>query len=82
MKASRWRHDSSRASPTIWVGYSYQWNQAQKEATLTPADERIATTLQTGEGSVQEIIPARQDCIACHNAEAGAFSASKLRSSI
>ena len=51
----------ARVADGSWVGYSYQWNQAQKEATLTPANERIATTLQTGEGSVQEIIPARQD---------------------
>jgi hypothetical protein len=61
----------ARVADGSWVGYSYQWNQAQTEATLTPSDERIATTLQTGEGAISEVIPARQDCLACHNAEAG-----------
>jgi hypothetical protein len=60
-----------RVADGSWVGYSYQWNQPQNEATLTPPDERIATVLATGEGSVSDVIPSRQDCVTCHNADGG-----------
>ena len=42
----------ARVADGSWVGYSYRWNQAQTDATLTPADERIMTALNTGEGFV------------------------------
>ncbi len=53
-----------------WVGYSYQWDEAQTEATLVP-DERRAVMFDTGTRKVPWNYPSRTDCMKCHNAAGG-----------
>ena len=54
------RHDDGG-----WAGYTYEWNQAQTDATLLPAGKLI--DLEQGSWA----IPSRADCSACHTAAAG-----------
>jgi uncharacterized repeat protein (TIGR03806 family) len=53
-----------------WVGYSYQWDEAQTDATLVP-DERRNVMFNTGTRSVPWNYPSRTDCMKCHNPAAG-----------
>jgi uncharacterized repeat protein (TIGR03806 family) len=53
-----------------WVGYSYQWDEAQTEATIVP-DGRRAVMFNTGSRSVPWNYPSRTDCMKCHNAAGG-----------
>ena len=53
-----------------WVGYSYQWDEAQTEATIVP-DERRAVMFNTGTRTVPWNYPNRTDCMKCHNAAGG-----------
>jgi uncharacterized repeat protein (TIGR03806 family) len=59
-----------RSDASTWVGYSYQWNQAQTEATIVP-DERTDVVFDTGKRMVNWTYPSRQDCTRCHLASAG-----------
>jgi uncharacterized repeat protein (TIGR03806 family) len=59
------RHDEQ-----TWVGYSYQWDEAQTDATLVP-DQRLAVMFNTGTRTVPWNYPSRTDCMKCHNSEGG-----------
>jgi len=61
-----------RPDAQTWVGYSYQWNAAQTEATIVP-DERRRVMVDSGSGMVSWTYPNRSDCMKCHNS-AGGFS--------
>jgi uncharacterized repeat protein (TIGR03806 family) len=61
------RHDAQ-----TWVGYSYQWDEAQTDATIVP-DERRTVLFDTGTRSVSWTYPSRTDCMKCHN-PAGGFT--------
>jgi hypothetical protein len=75
-----------RANATTWNGYSYRWNEAQTEATVTPADEdlppapadavpsgdqHIKVNFNTGTRTVTWVYPYRFDCGGCHTEQAG-----------
>jgi hypothetical protein len=53
-----------------WVGYSYQWNEAQTEATVV-GDERVEVMFNTGSRTVTWHIPSRTDCTTCHTPTGG-----------
>ena len=55
-----------------WYGYSYQWNEAQTEATIVP-DARAEAMFNTGAdaGVVDWHYPSRTDCSDCHTQQAG-----------
>ncbi len=53
-----------------WVGYSYQWNEAQTEATIV-ADERVEIAFNTGQRTVTWHLPSRMDCTTCHTTTGG-----------
>jgi hypothetical protein len=55
---------------TDWIGYSYQWNEQQTEATLVP-DMRAEVMFNTGKQVVDWHYPSRSDCLNCHNLAAG-----------
>jgi len=59
------RHDEQ-----TWVGYSYQWDVAQTEATVIP-DERRRIMVDSGSGMVSWTYPNRVDCMKCHNSAGG-----------
>lgn len=61
-----------RNDEQTWVGYSYQWDAAQTDATVVP-DERRRVMVDSGSGMVSWTYPNRTDCMKCHNA-AGGFS--------
>jgi len=61
-----------RPDEQTWVGYSYQWDAAQTEATVIP-DERRRVMVDSGSGMVPWTYPNRVDCMKCHNS-AGGFS--------
>jgi len=61
-----------RNDEQTWVGYSYQWDVAQTEATVVP-DERRRVMVDNGSGMVSWTYPNRTDCMKCHNS-AGGFS--------
>ncbi len=57
-----------RMNPDDWLGFSYQWNDAETEATLLDGalDKPLATQpVQTWH------FPGRAQCLECHTAEAG-----------
>ena len=54
------RHDDGD-----WGGYSYEWNEAQTEATLLPG-AKIKTV-----GTQQWLFPSRSQCMQCHTSAAG-----------
>jgi uncharacterized repeat protein (TIGR03806 family) len=63
---------------TTWNGYSYQWNEAQTEATVVPPDEdpslnnmRATVAFSTGKRTINWVFPYRFDCGRCHTDEAG-----------
>ena len=49
-----------------WVGYGYQWNEEQTEATVVP-DQARTVTFNTGQRQVAWTYPSRYDCMLCHN---------------
>lgn len=49
-----------------WGGYSYEWDDAQKDATLLPSGK----TKQLASGNPWSF-PSRSDCMRCHTAAAG-----------
>jgi hypothetical protein len=53
-----------------WVGYSYQWNEAQTAATLVPS-AGASITFNTGARAVDWTFPSRRDCNECHTRSAG-----------
>lgn len=53
-----------------WVGYSYQWDEAQTHATIVP-DERRTVQFATGARTVEWSYPSRVDCMKCHNEVGG-----------
>lgn len=53
-----------------WVGYSYQWDEAQTGATLVSADG-AEVMFNTGTSTVDWHYPSQKDCVNCHNASAG-----------
>jgi uncharacterized repeat protein (TIGR03806 family) len=58
-------------SPTgDWVGYGYQWNAEQTEATLVPSD-RVEVMFDTGVRVVPWHYPSRSDCLDCHTPGSG-----------
>jgi len=57
-------------SATTWVGYTYQWDEAQTDATIV-ADERVVDAFNTGSKTVMWHIPSRMDCMTCHTDAAG-----------
>jgi len=66
-------------SMSDWVGYSYQWNEAQTEATITSSSDpntdmeatavfQVKPTAAAATQSVTWIIPSRAECMRCHKA--------------
>jgi cytochrome c553 len=55
-----------RVDASTWVGYSYQWNEPQTEATIAPYD-RSEVMFKTGQRTIQWRYPSRTDCMTCHN---------------
>jgi uncharacterized repeat protein (TIGR03806 family) len=49
-----------------WVGYSYQWNEQQTEATVVPDEDR-EVTFDTGQRQIAWTYPSRYSCMLCHN---------------
>jgi len=60
-------HDSRSGD---WIGYGYQWNAAQTEATLVPS-ERVELMFDTGTRLVPWHYPSRSDCLDCHTQQSG-----------
>jgi uncharacterized repeat protein (TIGR03806 family) len=58
------------ADAKTWVGYGYQWDEAQTEATVVP-DETRKVMFNTGQRTVEWTYPSRYDCMLCHNKPAG-----------
>jgi uncharacterized repeat protein (TIGR03806 family) len=55
------RHDDGQ-----WAGYSYEWNDAQTDATLLPAGK-----VRDLGGGVSWTYPSRSQCLQCHTEAAG-----------
>jgi mono/diheme cytochrome c family protein len=53
-----------------WIGYAYQWNEAQTAATLVP-DERGDVSFNTGQHTIAWHDISRVDCTTCHSFPAG-----------
>ncbi len=49
-----------------WAGYTYRWDEAQREATLLQAD-----AVRDLGGGVRWLYPSRAQCMECHTAAAG-----------
>lgn len=49
-----------------WVGYGYQWNEQQTEATIVPDEDRTVM-FDTGQRRVSWTYPSRYNCMLCHN---------------
>lgn len=57
---------------TDWQGYTYEWNDAQTEATLSGGSTKSYTiTTATGSFTLQYAIPSSGDCLKCHVSTAG-----------
>jgi uncharacterized repeat protein (TIGR03806 family) len=54
-----------RHTDGTWAGYSYEWNDAQTDATLLPAGKTKQVGAQTW------YFPSRAECMQCHTAAAG-----------
>jgi uncharacterized repeat protein (TIGR03806 family) len=50
-----------------WAGYSYEWNDAQTQATLVPSGGKVRTL---SNGQTWQY-PGRSQCLFCHNGTAG-----------
>jgi uncharacterized repeat protein (TIGR03806 family) len=55
---------------TTWVGYGYQWDEAQTDATIVP-NMRVTTSFNTGSRTVDWHFPSRDDCMNCHSQPVG-----------
>jgi uncharacterized repeat protein (TIGR03806 family) len=53
-----------------WVGYSYQWDEAQTEATLV-SEDGAEVMFNTQKRTVDWHYPSQKDCLNCHNDSAG-----------
>jgi uncharacterized repeat protein (TIGR03806 family) len=53
-----------------WVGYSYEWDEAQTDATIVSAD-RVDVMFNTQTRTVPWHYPSQDDCLTCHNQAAG-----------
>lgn len=49
-----------------WVGYGYQWNEQQTDATIVPDEDRTVM-FNTGPRQVPWTYPSRYNCMLCHN---------------
>ena len=49
-----------------WVGYGYQWNEEQTDATVVPDEDRTVM-FNTGQRQVSWTYPSRYNCMLCHN---------------
>jgi hypothetical protein len=58
--------DFDPAKPN-WVGYGYEWNEAQTEATIAPTDRDMGKMFNTGTRTVTWNYPSRAECIKCHD---------------
>ena len=69
-----------RYDETLWVGYSYQWNQEQTEATVLP-DARSTATFKVGISQHDQVryYPSRADCTTCHTSYAGVTLGTETR---
>jgi hypothetical protein len=54
-----------------WVGYGYEWNEAQTEATVAPDSRDTGKMFNTGMRTVTWNYPSRMDCIKCHDPAGG-----------
>jgi uncharacterized repeat protein (TIGR03806 family) len=54
-----------------WVGYGYEWNEAQTEATIAPSDRDLGKQFNTGMRTVTWNYPSRMDCLTCHDYRGG-----------
>jgi uncharacterized repeat protein (TIGR03806 family) len=59
-----------RSAANKWVGYGYQWDEAQTDATVVP-DEARTVMFNTGTRTVPWTYPSRYDCMLCHNKPGG-----------
>ena len=59
-----------RRDSKTWVGYGYQWNEEQTEATVVPDEDRTVM-FDTGQRQVSWTYPSRYNCMLCHNKLAG-----------
>lgn len=53
-----------------WVGYGYQWNEAQTDATIVNEDG-LQVNFNTGQRMVDWSYPSRLECMTCHTKFAG-----------
>jgi uncharacterized repeat protein (TIGR03806 family) len=58
------------ANDSAWIGYGYQWDEAQTDATVVGFD-RASVMFNTGSRSVSWHYPSRMDCMTCHNDAGG-----------
>jgi uncharacterized repeat protein (TIGR03806 family) len=58
------------ANDSTWIGYGYQWNEAQTDATVVGFD-RASVMFDTGKRTVSWHYPSRMDCMTCHNEPGG-----------
>ena len=49
----------------VWAGYTYEWNDAQTDATLLPAGKTKTV------GGQNWMFPSRDQCLLCHTVAAG-----------
>jgi uncharacterized repeat protein (TIGR03806 family) len=69
-----------RYDETLWVGYSYQWNQEQTEATVLPDARRVATFQVGNPPRAQDwYYPSRADCTTCHTPYSGVTLGTETR---
>ena len=56
-----------------WMGYSYEWNDAQTDATVFPdAVGGVTKMVRTGSGGMQSwSFPSRSECFQCHTRAVG-----------
>ena len=59
-----------RFDESTWVGYGYQWDEAQTDATIVP-NQRVKVSFNTGSRAVDWSYPSRDDCVNCHNQAGG-----------
>ncbi len=52
-----------------WVGYGYQWDEAQTDAKII--SDRTAVMFDTGTRTVPWTYPSQEDCLTCHNQASG-----------
>jgi uncharacterized repeat protein (TIGR03806 family) len=53
-----------------WVGYSYEWDEAQTDAKIVSTD-RVSIMFNTQTRTVPWHYPSQEDCLTCHNQAAG-----------